>query len=138
MNKVKKNFSFLQPIKVSKLKRFGRKADGGYVIEPKILQKSNHLLSFGLGDDWSFELDCIKNNSNIKIFIYDHTVNIFIYLNEVFKYFRRLISFRVSLKNFLLRVKKLLKYVSFICSSNVKFIKKKNYKKFKKHERSRY
>ena len=134
MNKIKKNFSFLRPIKIANLKRFGRKADGGYVIEPKILKRSNYLLSFGLGADWSFELDCIKKNSKITVFIYDHTVNIWIYLIEVFKYFRRLMLLRVSFKNFLLRVKKLHNYINFINSPKVNFIKKKvtkNPKNFK-------
>ena len=38
------------------MSRFGIKADGGYVVDREIMLRSDHLITFGLGDDWSFEL----------------------------------------------------------------------------------
>ncbi len=59
-----KKYSFLKPIKNPNLARIGRNEDGGYVVDFEIIKKCNTLITFGLGPDWSFELDYIKKNSN--------------------------------------------------------------------------
>jgi hypothetical protein len=53
--------------------RLGKNDDGGYLIEKSSLVKSNGLVSFGLGLDWSFEQDFFKYN-NCPIEVYDHTI----------------------------------------------------------------
>ena len=37
--------------------RIGRNNDGGYLVEKNSISKSNSLVSFGIGLDWSFEKD---------------------------------------------------------------------------------
>ncbi|MDC2971326.1 hypothetical protein OAY09_02975, partial [Candidatus Pelagibacter sp.] len=68
---------FLKPLKIkrSNLIRIGPKKDGGYIIDKRILGKSQILISCGLNDDWEFEKDFLKKNGDIAIEAYDHTVN---------------------------------------------------------------
>ena len=61
---VDKKFNLLKPIKKSNLLRLGRNSDGGYVVNLDAIKKCNILISFGMGSDWSFELDYIKKNNN--------------------------------------------------------------------------
>lgn len=124
-NIVNKKYNFLRPVKTQNLIRFGKKSDGGYVINSKVFKKCNTLISFGLGSDWSFELDCIKNNKNIKIHIYDHTVSTVPYYKDIFKYFRRLISFRGKYIFLINRIKYLLEFKNFLRLKNVNFYKEK-------------
>ena len=69
-------YNFLKPIKTNHLKRMGAKFDGGYVVDSKIIGTSDRLISFGLGTDWSFELDYLKY-TNKDVHIYDYTINYF-------------------------------------------------------------
>ena len=66
VNKWKKKYNFLRPIKNENLVRLGRNADGGYVVDKNVVENTNHLVTFGLGPDWSFELDYIKLNNKSK------------------------------------------------------------------------
>ena len=69
MELVDKKYNFLKPIRTSNLIRLGRNLDGGYVVDFEIVKKCNTLITFGLGPDWSFELDYIKKNKEITIYI---------------------------------------------------------------------
>ena len=60
MDAIDKKYNFLRPIKNSNLIRLGRNLDGGYIVDSSIIQKCDTLITFGLGPDWSFELDYIK------------------------------------------------------------------------------
>ena len=77
-----KKYNFLKPIRNRNLIRLGRKADGGYVVDKKVVESTNFLITFGLGPDWSFELDFIKNNNQIKIYMYDYTLVAFLTLKK--------------------------------------------------------
>ena len=55
--------------------RIGPNTDGGYVIDKRVIKKIKTLISCGLNDDWEFEKEFLKINSNCKILTYDHTVN---------------------------------------------------------------
>ena len=68
MSKIDKSLNFLKPIIVKNLFRLGRKEDGGYVVDKDVIKKSDTLLSFGLGSDWSFETDYLLNNKNGKVY----------------------------------------------------------------------
>ena len=57
---VDKKYNILKPIKTSNLIRLGGNSDGGYVVNSDIIKKTDNLVSFGMGTDWSFELDYIK------------------------------------------------------------------------------
>ena len=63
-------YNFLKPIKNTNLIRLGRDRDGGYIIDERIVKNTNYLVTFGMGPDWSFELDYIKKNPDVKIFMY--------------------------------------------------------------------
>ena len=66
--------------------------DGGYYnnwnFDLEIIKRCNTLITFGLGPDWSFELNYIKTNKEVKIYLYDYSVSSYPYIKDVFKYFR--------------------------------------------------
>ena len=121
MKPLDKKYNFLKPIKISDLVRFGREADGGYVVSKELAKNCNSLISFGMGPDWSFELDFIKINPEIKIYMYDYTVNIKPYLKEIWKYFRRFITFRGKFEYLSIRISYLKKYLDFFKLKNINF-----------------
>jgi len=55
-----KSLNFLRPYEIKDLIRIGRNEDGGYIVPKEILNKSNFLLSFGMGSHWNFEEDFLK------------------------------------------------------------------------------
>lgn len=120
-----KKYNFLKPIKNQNLIRLGRKADGGYIVDKKIVENTNFLISFGLGPDWSFELDFIKYNQQTKIFMYDYTVSSAPYLKEIWKYLRRFLTFRAKYKDVADRFTYLKNYLKFFKLSAVKFYPEK-------------
>tara|TARA_Y100001970_G_scaffold74701_1_gene94662 strand:- start:63 stop:860 length:798 start_codon:yes stop_codon:yes gene_type:complete len=122
---INKKFNLLKPIKTPNLQRLGRNCDGGYIVNFDIIKKCNTLISFGMGPDWSFELDYIKKNNNGSIHIYDYTVSASPYVKEIFKYLRRLITFRGSYLAFSERLKNFYNYRNFLNHKNVNFYKEK-------------
>ena len=120
-----KKYNFLKPIKTNNLIRLGRKADGGYVVDKEIVLNTDYLITFGLGPDWSFELDYKKYNPNINIFMYDYTVSSLPYLKEIWKYLRRFLTFRAKLKDVLDRVTYLKNYLKFLNLKEVNFYSEK-------------
>jgi len=56
------------------LVRLGSDADGGYVVSQGDVRRSDLLLSFGLGDDWSFE-SAFHRLAPVPIRAYDGSVN---------------------------------------------------------------
>jgi len=116
---MKKNI-FLTQYKVD-LIRLGNNYDGGYLIPKSIIKKTNLLLSFGLGTDWSFEKSFKKMNRSLKINCYDHTIN------RKFWYEHTLISIFFYIKNFknFNNIFTFFKYKKFFSQKNVKHIQKK-------------
>ena len=106
-----KKYNFLRPIKQKNLFRLGNKSDGGYVMEKKTLTNASHLLSFGVGDNWSFEKDCLKINKKLQIYMDDHTIDIKVFFRLFFKNFRRFITFRSSFNNIIETFKVLKNYL---------------------------
>lgn len=51
--------------------RLGNNTDGGYVIPKVALEKSDALLSFGLGENWTFDEDWHKLKPTDAIHLYD-------------------------------------------------------------------
>ena len=125
MELVDKKYNFLKAIKTSNLERLGRKLDGGYVIDFEVIKKCNTLITFGLGPDWSFELDYVKANKEVKIYLYDYSVTSYPYIKDVMKYFRRFLIFRTKFEALSTRVKYLYYYKKFLNSKNVFFFKEK-------------
>jgi hypothetical protein len=125
MEPVDKKYNFLQPIKTPNLIRFGGKLDGGYVVDFEIINKCNNLITFGLGPNWSFELDYLRMNNKNKVHIYDHTTSSYPYIKAIGKYFRRLITFRTTFEGFTTRVKSFYNYKKFLYSKNINFFREK-------------
>jgi hypothetical protein len=60
---------FLKPFHISKsnLIRIGPKTDGGYIVDKRIFNKTDTLITCGLNDDWEFEKSFLKKNKINKI-----------------------------------------------------------------------
>ena len=124
-NIVDKKYNFLRPIKTKGLIRLGGKEDGGYIVDENIINECDTLITFGLGPQWTFELDYIKRNKNLSIHIYDHTVSSFPYLKEIWKYLKRFLTLRVSYEAVKNRINYYKAYKNFLNLSNVKFFGEK-------------
>lgn len=135
MNKVKKEFSFLKPVKINKLIRLGAKFDGGYIVHKEISQNIEEMITFGLGNDWSFELNLIKiGKKNLKIHMYDHTVSIKPYLKNVFKVSRRFLTFRTDYFDLKETYSNILQYLFLKFNRNIILYYKKISNKVLKHK----
>jgi hypothetical protein len=55
------------------LLRIGKNNDGGYLVESNSMQNTKSLISFGIGRNWTFEMN-FKKIKNIPVFAYDHTI----------------------------------------------------------------
>ena len=69
--------TFLKPYHtdLSNLIRLGRKLDGGYVVDKRVIRKTKVIITCGLDDEWSFEKQFQEYNNNCKILAFDQTVN---------------------------------------------------------------
>jgi len=97
---------YLKPTHSTDLIRFGNNWDGGYLIPKDIVYKTEYLISFGVGYDWSFEKDFSIANKNLKLICFDHTVN------KRFWYKYTIIAFFDFIKTFKQR-KKIFKYFEY-------------------------
>ena len=80
-----KNF---KPSKKFDLMRLGKDNDGGYLVGKKTVLKSKSLVSFGIGDDCSFEKDFLEFNDKVNIYCYDrHPLNKNYFIKEIIKSF---------------------------------------------------
>lgn len=66
--------NFLRPKHEYDLLRLGGNFDGGYLVEKNSIEKSESLITLGLGYEWTFEKDYFRR-FNKPIHCYDHTVN---------------------------------------------------------------
>ena len=68
----------LKPIFVQNkyLVRLGPQRDGGYIIDKRIINKIDYIITCGLSDDWDFEKNFLKLNKKTKVLAFDHTVNL--------------------------------------------------------------
>ena len=119
--------TFLKPYHtdLSNLIRLGRKSDGGYVIDKRVIRKTKVIITCGLDDEWSFEKQFQEYNNNCKILAFDHTVDRkfwtkrflrdfislllikqikLIKIIDLFKFFQYLIFFRGKNKHYHKRV----------------------------------
>ena len=74
----------LKPIFTKKLIRLGNNLDGGYVVNDEMISKCETCITFGLGDNFSFEKDLKKKKPTTKIYVYDHTINFFYLIKHFF------------------------------------------------------
>ena len=57
-------YNFLRPKQTKNLARFGIQKDGGYIVEKDVVAKVNHLVSFGMSDEFSFETIQVTKEAN--------------------------------------------------------------------------
>jgi len=69
-----RTLDYLKPLAIDDLCRLGRDNDGGYILPAAVVSRAEHLVSFGLSWDWSFEKDFKSRNPKLRIDAYDHTV----------------------------------------------------------------
>ena len=114
-------YNFLRPKQTKNLARFGAKKDGGYIVDLNAVSKVNFLISFGMAEEFSFEIDFLNYNSSNRLQIYDHTVNHKIYLSNILKVLRRFVTFRKNLKELNKVMLEYYSFLKFIYNSNVNF-----------------
>lgn len=68
---LKAEYQYLCPSDEKDLIRIGIDQDGGYVIPRSLVDRSDFLLSYGLGDDWSFEQGFSDLRPDVPICVYD-------------------------------------------------------------------
>ena len=128
--KLSKNLNYLRPIKIDNLFRVGNKTDGGYVVPSKAFQQIDSIVSFGLGDNFSFEQHTLIINDKLNIIVYDHTVSIFYFFKKFLKSIKRIFYFKSNLANILNKFNILMNYtLFFLISKKAKHIQKKIVKK---------
>lgn len=110
----------LQPFNVGPMQRIGSSNDGGYVI-PMEVPASAVLISFGLGDNWSFEKDCLRIGIVPRCIAFDHTVDLRINLGKII---RRLLTPKFKIKALFFRLLVTLKYLRDFSGVNLTHIKK--------------
>jgi hypothetical protein len=71
-----KELDYLRPLVMADMCRLGRNYDGGYIVPRSVLTVSEHLISFGLSYDWSFEKDFKLQKPEVQIDAYDHSMSV--------------------------------------------------------------
>jgi len=126
-----KSLNFLRPYEIKDLIRIGRNEDGGYIVPKEILNKSNFLLSFGMGSHWNFEEDFLKYSIKNKVHIYDHTVDLFFFIYRIYKSIKRIFYFKSSIKNVVYKYNEL---INFLKINKKRFIHYKEKVDIKKNQ----
>jgi hypothetical protein len=72
--KLSPELNWFCPVKVNNLIRLGGKMDGGYIVPRNAVDHAQGLLSFGLGDDFTFDQDWHALKPNDPIHMYDASV----------------------------------------------------------------
>ena len=105
-----RSLKYILPLKTNDLIRLGNKNDGGYIVSKRALKNVNFMISFGMSNNWSFEENFLKINSNNKIQIYDHTVGYKYFFLGFIKSIKRIFYFRSNLQNILKKFTELIGY----------------------------
>ena len=94
MRNLPSEYDFLIPNKTSNLCRLGVEKDGGYILNREFLNKSNFLISFGMAEEYSFEIDFLNLSSKNKLILFDFFIIHIYYLKKIFKNLREKIKFK--------------------------------------------
>ena len=118
--------TFLKPYHTnfSNLIRLGRKSDGGYVIDKRVIRKTKIVITCGLEAEWSFEKEFQEYNKNCKVLAFDHTVDNKFWADRFLKDFISLMLLRKIKLYQILDVFKFLQYLSFFKGKNNHLLKK--------------
>ncbi len=118
--------SYLKPYhtNLSNLVRLGRKFDGGYVIDKRVIAKTKAIITCGLEAEWSFEKEFQKYNKQCKIIAFDHTVNKKFWITRFFKDFLNLLLLKKIKFYQIFDVFKYIEYLIFFSGKNDHYLKK--------------
>ena len=108
----------------SNLVRIGPKKDGGYVIDKRVIEKSEVIITCGLNDDWEFERDFLNKNTSSRVEAYDHTVDRYFWLNRFRKDFIAFLLLKKITPRQILDIIKYVSYLNFFKGKNKHHIKK--------------
>ena len=118
--------NFLKPYQTnfSNLIRIGRKRDGGYIVDKRVINKTKLVIACGLEAEWSFEKEFQKRNKNCKIIAFDHTVDKKFWIDRFLKDFLSLLLLKKIKLNQILDVFKFVEYLIFFNGKNKHYLKK--------------
>ncbi len=70
------NKKALRPVEFPGLVRLGnRTGDGGYVVPLPLVASAHSMLSLGLAEEWTFDLDALMHNPRLRVLGVDHTIH---------------------------------------------------------------
>jgi len=93
--------------------RVGNANDGGYVLPYSLAMRTDFLISFGISEDWSFEIQLKKLNPQVQIHAYDHTISKHISRSSFIHGLLKLPLGMISLEDYLLRYRLFMSYRNF-------------------------
>ena len=128
----------LRPTFLNDLIRVGPGCDGGYVVNERSVLRSQYLMSFGVNDDWSFELAFLDRKPDVKVFCYDYSVSKSVFRHQMLDALNEVLSLRFLLVVLLLnlsgirerfswlknRARNYRGFSDFIAKENVRFYEK--------------
>ena len=119
--RLSERLSVLNPHLVDDLERYGRSADGGYVLPRARLADIDAVLSFGLSTDWSLEKALAERHPDRIIHVYDHTVGARSFRRSLKTAFWKFLVGRVSLAELRRRYRTDADYRRFFTGNHIHF-----------------
>lgn len=133
---LKASLEGLRPTFLSDLIRLGAKSDGGYVVNERSILQSQYLMSFGVNEDWSFELDFLNRKPSVNVFCFDHSVSKAGFLKKMLNALNEILSVKFALSALSFNLSRVrqklrdLKYYTKIYLSFSRFLSKANVRFF--------
>ncbi len=124
-NKLPSDYNFMLPHSPETLFRLGIHKDGGYIVDEKIVDKTNVLVSFGMADEYSFEIDFLQKNKKNKVYIFDYSIGHTFYLKKILKNIRRIFKFQRKFDDLRNIMKTYSNFRKFISEDRVIFFSKR-------------
>ena len=117
---------YLKPFETSyeNLIRLGNKFDGGYVIDKRVIDKTETIIACGLNDEWSFEKAFQNKNKRCEIIAYDHTVDDEFWKNHLKQSLSKIFFLKEINKKRFTKLFKIIDYYFFFKNKNKHFRKK--------------
>lgn len=74
----------LRPFEYSDLIRLGNPAgDGGYVVPANLADTAEVLLSLGLAEEWTFDIEMQKRNPTLRVIGVDHSIRVGMFFRQL-------------------------------------------------------
>jgi len=121
MTLLSNDLCILAPVLISDLVRLGNESDGGYVLPKSVIQSADFLISMGINTDWSFDEDFLKQNPNIGIHAYDHTISAKKFKKNIKKPLLRMLYGKSKLQDVLVHYRLYKRYVNFFSGNATHF-----------------